>query len=142
MTSDLKFVFDTNTLVSALLLKGSVPRIAFDHAIATGQILMSLDVLVELNDVIKRDKFSRYIKEDERIQFQIALTQQAVFVEITETIEQCRDPKDDKYLELAISGNAACIVTGDQDLLVMHPFRNIPIITAAEFITAYKTGSS
>ncbi len=49
-------------------------------------------------------------------------------------IVECRDPKDDKFLELAYSAKAKCIVSGDQDLLVLHPFRGIPIKTAAEFL--------
>jgi predicted nucleic acid-binding protein len=56
------------------------------------------------------------------------------FVEISETIVACRDPKDDQYLALAINGGAECIVTGDEDLLVLHPFRSIPILTARSFL--------
>ena len=41
----------------------------------------------------------------------------------------CRDPKDDKFLELALNGKATHIVSGDEDLLVLHPFRGIPILT-------------
>lgn len=46
----------------------------------------------------------------------------------------CRDPKDDMYLELALSGKADCIITGDPDLLVLNSFENIPIITPKEFL--------
>jgi hypothetical protein len=56
-------------------------------------------------------------------------------VEIEESINICRDPKDDKFLELAFSGKADFIVTGDQDLLVLNPFRNIEIITANVFLS-------
>jgi len=49
----------------------------------------------------------------------------------------CRDPKDNKYLELAVAANASCIVTGDQDLLVLNPFRNIPILTSADFLAQF-----
>jgi predicted nucleic acid-binding protein len=55
-------------------------------------------------------------------------------VEITEMIEACRDPKDNKVLEVAVNGQATCIVTGDEDLRILHPFRGIPILTPAEFL--------
>jgi uncharacterized protein len=58
----------------------------------------------------------------------------AEFVEIRESIVACRDPKDDQYLSLAINGCAECIVTGDDDLLVLNPFREIPILTARMFL--------
>jgi predicted nucleic acid-binding protein len=46
----------------------------------------------------------------------------------------CRDPTDDKFLELAVSGNADLILSGDKDLLTLHPFRGIPIVTPAAFV--------
>ena len=53
---------------------------------------------------------------------------------VTENIEACRDPKDDKFLELAVSGNADYIITGDDDLLELNPFQNVKIITSREFL--------
>lgn len=65
-------------------------------------------------------------------------------MEISETITECRDPKDDKFLELAVSADVSCIVTGDKDLLILHPcllnrqaFRNIPILNATDFINIF-----
>jgi hypothetical protein len=58
----------------------------------------------------------------------------AEFVDITERIAACRDPKDDKFLELAVSGKADVIVSGDGDLLDLNPFRDIPILTPAAFV--------
>jgi putative PIN family toxin of toxin-antitoxin system len=61
----------------------------------------------------------------------------AIFIKITESVTDCRDPKDNKFLELAISANASCIITGDNDLLVLHPFRGIPILNAVDFINNF-----
>jgi predicted nucleic acid-binding protein len=58
-------------------------------------------------------------------------------VQPSESIDECRDPKDNKYLELAISGHAESLITGDEDLLVLNPFRNIKIITALEFLDTH-----
>jgi putative PIN family toxin of toxin-antitoxin system len=55
-------------------------------------------------------------------------------VEVTSLVSNCRDPKDNKFLELAIDGKATSIVTGDKDLLVLHPFRNINIVTPGAFL--------
>jgi putative PIN family toxin of toxin-antitoxin system len=49
----------------------------------------------------------------------------------------CRDTKDNKFLELAVSANASCIITGDKDLLVLNPFRGIPILNAADFLNNF-----
>jgi predicted nucleic acid-binding protein len=56
-------------------------------------------------------------------------------VDVTERVAACRDPKDDKFLELAVSGRASCIVSGDKDLLALHPFRGIAILNPAAFLT-------
>jgi putative PIN family toxin of toxin-antitoxin system len=58
----------------------------------------------------------------------------AEMVTITERIAACRDPTDNKFLQLAVSGHADLIVTGDADLLVLNPFRSIPIVSAATFV--------
>ena len=128
MKNDLRFVFDTNTIISALLIKNSVSRKAFDEAQARGQLLISLDTLDELNDVLRREKFNKYVTEQERLQFLSALVKEAILVEVTDTIKASRDPKDDKFLELAVSGKADYIVTGDKDLTDLHPFQGIPVV--------------
>jgi putative PIN family toxin of toxin-antitoxin system len=61
----------------------------------------------------------------------------AIFSEISESITACRDLKDNKFLELAIAANASCIITGDKDLLALHPFREISILTANDFLNNF-----
>ena len=61
----------------------------------------------------------------------------AALINVGVSINACRDPKDDKFLELAVSANASCIVSGDKDLLILHPFRNILILNAADFINNF-----
>ena len=129
-------VFDTNTIVSALLFNDSVPGRAMIRALAQGTILISIALAQELQDVLNRHRFDRYVSRDERDEFLRALIREAELVEITESVEVCRDPKDDKILELAVSGNADWVVTGDNDLLILNPFRGVAIITPAEFLRA------
>ena len=133
MPTDLHFVFDTSAIVSAVLLRGSVVRQAFDQAVAQGKLLVSQATIDEVNEVLRRKGFDKYVLEEERIEFVTALVRDAILVEITETVRECRDPKDDKFLELAVCGRAACIVSGDNDLLSLHPFRRIPVVTPREF---------
>ncbi len=134
MRTDLSFVFDTNVIVSALLLKQSVARQAFDKGAALGKLLISPATIQELAGVLRRKDFDKYILEDERIQFITALAREATLIETVEAINECRDPKDDKFLELGVAGRATCIISGDEDLLVLHPFRGIPILTPRQFM--------
>lgn len=129
-----RFVFDTNAVISAALLKRSVSRRAFDQAVAEGKLLVSVETVDELNEVLGRSDFAKYITEDERLEFLAAVLREAELVEVTEHVGECRDPRDNKILELAVSGEATCIVSGDQDLLVLHPFRGIPIVTPRDFL--------
>lgn len=128
-----RFVFDTNVIVSALLIKKSVARDSLDRAREFGEILLSVDVIDELFDVLSRTAFDRYIDEEDRIWFLNLLVKEAVLVDVTEQIKECRDPTDDKFLELAVNGKADFIISGDDDLKVMNPFRKIGIISPREF---------
>jgi uncharacterized protein len=58
-------------------------------------------------------------------------------IDVNQQVSVCRDPKDNMYLELALSGKADVIITGDNDLLILHPFINIPIITPKDFLDLY-----
>ena len=97
---------------------------------------MSADVIAELNGVLDREKFNRYVTEEERERFLLSLLREARLVEIREKIQACRGPKDDKFLELAVNGGADYIVSGDEDLLMLDPFRGIPILTPDKFLNA------
>jgi putative PIN family toxin of toxin-antitoxin system len=130
----LRFVFDTNVLVSALLLPDSNPRKALDLALQKGRVLLSYPVLGELYDVLGRKHLQRYLDEDDIQTFLAALTRAAEWVDINVRVTACRDAKDDKFLELAVSGQATHIVTGDSDLLALHPFQGIEVISPATFL--------
>ncbi len=134
MPNEPHFVLDTNVVISALLLKHSVARQAFDKAIQVGKFLISHATVEELNDILRRKGFERYVTEEERMEFLIAFVRYGILVDIVERVTTCRDPNDDKFLELAVNGRATCIVSGDQDLLVLHPFRGIAIMTPRQFL--------
>lgn len=131
------FVIDANTVISAFVFKLSKPREALEKAIKTGEVATSLETYEELSEVLLRSKFDKYISLEERLLALKQYKELAVFRKVSETIRECRDPKDDKYLELAVSVNASCIITGDKDLLILHPFRGIPILNAADFLNNF-----
>lgn len=130
-----RFVVDNNILVSALLIKNSVSFQVISNIEERGVILYSEATILGLNQVLNRKKFVKYFTVEEKQAFIFKLLEKAELVEIEESINICRDPKDDKFLELAFGGKVDFIITGDQDLLVLNPFRNIEIITANDFLS-------
>jgi putative PIN family toxin of toxin-antitoxin system len=121
-------------IISAMHFEGSKPSKAFDIGIKQGVILFSSSTLSELEEVLWRNKFDQYVSLKEREQFLASFILQATPVETNETITECRDPKDNKFLELGVCGKADFIISGDKDLLILNPFRNIQIITPDSFI--------
>jgi uncharacterized protein len=132
-----RFVLDTNLVISAALLDTSSARRVFETALSVGEILLSQAVQTELSDVIMRSKFDRYVSPLRRLQFLANLIAISTSVRVTATIRACRDPKDDKLIELAVSGQAVCIISGDKDLLVLHPFQGISILSPSDFLTQF-----
>lgn len=137
MASSVRYVLDTSVIVSALLLPRSVPRQAFGRAFSQGVVLVSDATINELDTVLRRSRFDRYVAEADRLQFLARFIQDATVVEVNEVITNCRDSKDNKFLELAVSGNALCIISGDNDLLSLNPLRDIAIVTPQAFIRQF-----
>jgi putative PIN family toxin of toxin-antitoxin system len=131
------FVIDTNNLISAFIFEYSTPKLAYDKVKRIGKISASRETLDEFCDVFIRAKFDKYISFDKRLKVINEFPEIVVLHKTTETITDCRDPKDNKFLELAVSVNASCIITGDKDLLILNPFRGIPILTAADFLNIF-----
>jgi uncharacterized protein len=129
-----RLVTDTNALISRLLLPSSIPGQAVRKAVDNGLLLVSEATMEELADVLARPKFDRYISLEDRQQFLRLLGRLAEFVPIVYPVRACRDPKDDKFLEVALNGNAAVILSGDSDLLALHPWQGIPILSPAEYL--------
>ena len=129
-----RFVVDTNLFVSAIVLPLSVPRKAMDKALDQGVLLFSEATMTELAEVLSRSKFDSYCGIEDRVQFLGQLRSTADFVPISQLVRECRDPKDDKFLEVALNGKADWILTGDADLLALHPWRGITILSPADYL--------
>ena len=131
------FVIDTNCFISANLLFNSTSALAFDKILKYGRIALSNIVLSEYAEVLYRSKFDKYLSEEKRQKVQALIKKNSILFEPVEIITNCRDAKDNKFLELALACQASCIISGDSDLLILHPFRGIPILTPANFLEAF-----
>ena len=134
MGADRKLVIDTNLWISRLLMPGGVASKAVSHGLAWGIPLMSAETLTELSEVLSRPKFDRYVSHEDRQHFLRLLGGIVRVIPITQRITVCRDPKDDKFLDVALNGGAQLILTGDQDLLELHPFHQVEILKPADFL--------
>lgn len=132
-----RVVIDTNVLISASLNAAGAPRKLIDRILSerNGVLLFSDETFTELESRFNHRKFDKYVSRELRTLFQAQLEAVAEWVAVTGAKLGCRDPHDDKFLETALMGEADCLITGDQDLLVMSPFHDIPILTPATCLT-------
>lgn len=128
--------FDASTVVSAALKADSVPERALLRAEEADVFALSNAVDNEITEVLGRAKFARILSRERRGAILNILRREAVWFEPALRITECRDPKDDKYLELALVAGAETIVSSDDDLLVLHPWRGIRILRPADYLVS------
>tara|TARA_B100001971_G_scaffold214909_1_gene255412 strand:- start:2418 stop:2825 length:408 start_codon:yes stop_codon:yes gene_type:complete len=126
-------IFDTNIWVSYSMIPNSRVATLVDELIEIESYAMSEMSFSELNDVMMRPKFNKYFSYEKRKSVLNKIAAKAKWFTPTETIHDCRDPKDNKFLELAAASRADFLITGDDDLLVLHPFRQTHILTLSAF---------
>ncbi len=117
-------------------------RRAIEAARAKGKIALSEPVFREVAEVLTRPKFVQRLTDDHRSEILELLIAAAFWVEPAETVADCRDPKDNRYLELALAAQATAIVSGDDDLLVLHPWRGVRILRPAQFLAELRTAEA
>ena len=129
-----RVVVDTNVLISRLLAAESIPGLAVREARRRGRLLVSDATMYELAEALSREKLDRYVGRGQRKRFLREVARIAEFVPIIQVVRECRDPKDDKFLEVALNGRADVIISGDADLLGMHPWRETAIVKPANYL--------
>ena len=129
-----RLVVDTNVFASAIIFPRSVPRQVVDHALDHGVVIFSEATMSELAEVLSRSKFDSFVSRAERELFVAQIACAAEFVPVIQLVRACRDPKDDKFLEVALNGRADLIITGDADLLRMHPWHEIAVVTPTDYL--------
>ena len=127
-------VFDASAVVSAALKQNSVPEQALLQALSRDVLALSPPVEAEIIEVLSRPRFSVILTEARRHWILSLLVDGAIWFNPTDRVTDCRDAKDNIYLELALSSRADTIVTGDSDLLVLHPWRAVRIIRPADYL--------
>lgn len=121
-------------LISSILIEGSIADLALTKAEKFHEIVCSEKVYNEISIILHLAKFDKYVSTNRRNKFLQSFKIKANFVTVDQTIEICRDPKDNMFLELAVSAKADYIITGDKDLLELNPFKGIRIISPKEYV--------
>lgn len=128
-----RLVFDTSSLVPACLNPDRKPAHIFRRAALAHDVFISAATFDELAAVLARDKFNAWRPLEYRLMWLRLFRESVILLEPTTPILACRDPKDDKFLELALAANADFLVSSDQHLLEMNPFRGVRILQLADF---------
>lgn len=144
MSDRQRVVIDTSTLIGAVLRPSSVPRQAFLAAVRTYELCVSQTTLLELREVMQRPKFERYVPLQARLDFYELVAERSRLWDVDVKSEDiangaCRDAKDAKFLALALDCQAVTLVSSDADLLVLHPWHEVQILTPAAFLTTVST---
>lgn len=129
-----RIVLDTNVLNSAALSPLGKPFACLGWVLDNATLIVSRELIEELETRLARTKFNKYVDDSRRRAFIADLGLSAAHVKLSGAVTVCRDPEDNKLLEIAVAGRADCLVTGDEDLLVLDPFQGIPILTPAGFL--------
>lgn len=133
--TELRSVFDTNVLISAALLSDRTPRRALLFALEEGDVLMSEAIFEELESRLYRKKFDRYLDDVKRSNFLNWLYGLVQFVDVKGVgVEVCVDPDDNKFLDVAISGGAAYLVTGNLKDFPVSYYEGVSIVSPAQFV--------
>jgi putative PIN family toxin of toxin-antitoxin system len=130
----MRFVFDTNTLISAILKPNGTVMQVVNIALQKGILVFSAETKSEIVSVIQRDKFTKYRSLADRLNAVETIFSKGMQLDTKTTdLIMCRDFSDVKFLRLAIEAKADCLISGDADLKVLNPFRGIPILSITEF---------
>jgi uncharacterized protein len=132
MRADARAVVDTNVLISAILLRDSVPALVVRHLLRQGTVIFSEATFAEFEQRLWRPKFDRYVSIDLRRALLRDWASIAEWVEVGDPLPPCsRDPQDDKFIHAAITGRADLLISGDLDLLDLGSVQSVPIMRAA-----------
>jgi uncharacterized protein len=126
----MRILLDTNVLIAAFVSRGTCSELV-EHCVRNHSLISSSHLIGELEDKLSgKLGFSRQETRDV-----INLLRDRMILTEPVPLDQpvCRDPDDDLVLAAAQAGECDCIVTGDKDLLVLERFRQIPIVTPADF---------
>ena len=128
-----RVVFDTSALIAACLHPDREPAQIFKRTLLEHDVFASAETFNELASVLARDKFNAWKPIEHRLMWVRIFREAVILVEATAPVTECRDPKDNKFLELAVSAKVDFIVSSDIHLLELHPFRGVQILQLSNF---------
>lgn len=133
----MKVVLDTNVLISWVFGKGSRINLLVQKILTSHQLFTCDEILNELKEKLTSPRLQKFIAPEKAQQLVARYTSAATSLKVLNHVQVCRDPDDDIVLALAATAEADCIITGDNDLLILHPYENILIVTPSAFIDKF-----
>ena len=128
-----RIIIDTNILISAAFGPKSQPAQALEYARLHEQLIISPALFDEYKKLLS-PKFDAVLPRLSRMRIIECMRYDAEWVDHNLELAECRDPKDDMVLSLAVAGEVDFVLTGDKDLLIMNPFEGVEILTARTFL--------
>ena len=135
LRSTFKVVIDTNVWISGLLTRTGTAALLTRHVVQNGQAVLTPQTFAELNDRMWRPKFDRYVTLEQRKKLLSDIESSALWVEVPPVVlvtTYCRDAADDMFIHAAQAAASPWLVTGDDDLLCLHPLGNLQILSPRE----------
>jgi putative PIN family toxin of toxin-antitoxin system len=125
-----KLVLDTNVLVAALITRGVCSDL-LEHGVRHHVVVSSQPLLNELRDVLIR----KFRQRDVDVRSALRLFSETFTLVEPDALDPqaCRDRDDDVVLATALAGECRAVITGDQDLLILDPFRGVRVLAPSAF---------
>ena len=138
-----RVVFDTSSLIGAAIKVGSKPNLALIHSLESCNVYASEELMAELHESLARERFNRYLSTIEKKKFLDFVRENFKIIPILDSDvagvdPACRDPTDNYVLALAWIAKADILISSDHDLLALHPWCGIPILTPAQFLERFR----
>ncbi|MBW1698891.1 MAG: putative toxin-antitoxin system toxin component, PIN family [Deltaproteobacteria bacterium] len=134
----IRAVLDTNVVVSALLFGGVPGNLVSLYKTGRLQLLVSQQIIDEYLRVLAYPKFRLSVDEIYYLIYEEILSSCKVVNVKAGPVIIKQDPADDKFLHCAVAGKAHTVISGDQHLLAMQSYRNIKILTPADFLKQFR----
>lgn len=126
----MRVVFDTNVLIAALISRGVCAEL-LEHCVLHHTIFLSEEILNEFQEQLIRKL--GYSQQDVIDSIELLRSKAQMVNPVELALPVCRDPDDDVILATSTAAGAACLITGDKDLLVLKQFEEVSIISPSKF---------
>lgn len=143
--STFKVVIDTNVWISGLLTRTGAAALLTRHVVQEGQAVFTTQTFAELKDRLWRPKFDRYLTLEQRRKMLSDIESSGLWVEVPPALSAatfCRDAADDMFIHAAHAADSTWLVSGDDDLLCLHPLGAVQILSPRAALDAWKVRSA